>query len=152
MQYPSPLRYPGGKASLSTVLRAIIHANELQGCTYIEPFAGGVGAGIRLLQEGHIGRIIINDYDRAVFCFWNSVLRHNDELVDRICTVPLTVEEWRRQREIYRFPRNRSHLEIGFAAFYLNRCNRSGIIKNAGPIGGIEQSDLLGLSQGQRHQ
>ena len=32
-----------------------------------------------------------------------------------------------------------TNLEIGFAAFYLNRCNFSGVIKG-GPIGGINQT------------
>jgi DNA adenine methylase len=31
-------------------------------------------------------------------------------------------------------------LEVGFATFYLNRTNRSGIISNAGPIGGFDQT------------
>ena len=29
-------------------------------------------------------------------------------------------------------------MEVGFATFYLNRCNRSGVL-NAGPIGGLKQ-------------
>ena len=33
-----------------------------------------------------------------------------------------------------------SRLERGFAVCYLNRCNRSGIIMNGGPIGGINQA------------
>lgn len=136
---PSPLRYPGGKVSLTDVLREIIYANGLQGCTYVEPFAGGAGAGLKLLREGHVSRVVINDADRAVFCFWNSVMRRTEELIDLVQTTPLTMREWRRQRDIYRRPGRRSHLEIGFAAFFLNRCNRSGIIKNGGPIGGIEQ-------------
>lgn len=136
---PSPLRYPGGKVSLTDVLREIIYNNGLQGCTYVEPFAGGAGAGLKLLREGHVGRVVINDADRAVFCFWNSVMRRTEELIDLVQTTPLTMTEWRRQRDIYRRPGRRSHLEIGFAAFFLNRCNRSGIIKNGGPIGGISQ-------------
>lgn len=136
---PSPLRYPGGKVSLTEVLQKIIYTNGLQGCTYIEPFAGGAGAGLKLLREGHVDRVIINDADRAVFCFWNSVMKRTEEFVERIQTTPLTMTEWRQQREIYRSPGRRSQVEIGFAAFYLNRCNRSGIIKNGGPIGGIFQ-------------
>lgn len=136
---PSPLRYPGGKASLSAVLETIIYANGLQGCTYVEPFAGGAGAGLKLLCEGHVDRIIINDLDRAVYSFWNSVMRRPRELAERIHSVPLTIREWRRQREIYRTPGRRRQIDLGFAAFYLNRCNRSGIIMNGGPIGGIEQ-------------
>lgn len=136
---PSPLRYPGGKVSLTDVLKSVIYANNLQGGTYIEPFAGGAGAGLKLLQEGHVQKIIINDRDRAIFSFWKSVMRQPDVMIKRIKTTPLTMEEWHRQRTIYRSPSRKSQIDLGFAAFYLNRCNRSGIIMKAGPIGGVEQ-------------
>ena len=135
----SPLRYPGGKVALFDVLRATIYANKAQGCTYVEPFAGGAGAGVKLLAEGHVDRIIINDRDRAIYCFWKSVLNRTEAFIDRLMTVELTITEWERQREIYRNPGRRSQIDLGFAAFFLNRCNRSGIIVKAGPIGGIEQ-------------
>jgi len=106
----------------------------------VEPFAGGAGAGIKLLREGHVDRIIINDRDRAVFSFWNAVMRRTGEMVDRILHAPLSIEEWKCQRDIYRRPGRRGHVDLGFAAFYLNRCNRSGIVMNGGPIGGLHQS------------
>lgn len=137
---PSPLRYPGGKTSLAGVLATIIYANRLQGCTYVEPFAGGAGAGIKLLQEGHVDRIVINDVDRAVYSFWRSVMRQTEEFVELIRATPLTIAEWHRQKAIYTTARRGHYLQLGFAAFFLNRCNRSGIIKNAGPIGGYEQN------------
>jgi len=49
------------------------------------------------------------------------------------------VEEWRRQKEIYRAADESDPLALGFAFFYLNRTNRSGIL-NAGPIGGVNQN------------
>ena len=140
MRNLSPLRYPGGKASLAGVIEAILYANRLQGCTYVEPFAGGAGAGLKLLREGHVDRVVINDCDRALYSFWNSVMRRPHELIRRIQSVPLTIPEWKRQRETYRQPKRSSQLDVGFAAFYLNRCNRSGIIMDAGPIGGTAQS------------
>jgi len=118
---------------------ARISAFNLQGAIYAEPFAGGAGAGIKLLEAGHVDRIIINDADRALFCFWWSVMNRAEEFVDRIHSTPLSVEEWGAQRELYLHPRNRPRIDLGFATFYLNRCNRSGIIKNAGPIGGKAQ-------------
>ena len=136
---PSPLRYPGGKAILSEFLQCAIYDNGLQGCSYIEPFAGGAGAGLELLTAGHVDRVVINDVDRAIYSFWNSVIKRPKELVDRIENTPLTVSEWRRQRDIYRGSRQKQ-IDLGFATFFLNRCNRSGIIKNAGPIGGLDQT------------
>lgn len=137
---PSPLRYPGGKASITKALEAILYANKLQGCVYVEPFAGGAGAGLKLLSEGHIDRVIINDADKAVSAFWLSVMKDTEEFVERIHITPLSIKEWEKQREIYRSPSKRRRLDLGFATFYLNRCNRSGIIMNGGPIGGIEQA------------
>lgn len=45
---------------------------------------------------------------------------------------------WHRHRNIYLSPGGRDDLELGFATFFLNRCNRSGII-GARPIGGLDQ-------------
>jgi DNA adenine methylase len=125
---------------LTDLLRETIYANKVQGCTYVEPFAGGSGAGLRLLADGHVDRIVINDKDQAVFSMWNAVMKRPDEFTEMIKEVPLTIDEWRRQRLIYENPRNKSQLELGFATFFLNRCNRSGIIMNGGPIGGMSQA------------
>lgn len=48
----SPLRYPGGKAALAGFFADIIEALGIEDARYIEPYAGGVGAGIALLREG----------------------------------------------------------------------------------------------------
>jgi DNA adenine methylase len=52
----------------------------------------------------------------------------------------VNMAEWRRQRDTYRQGIRASRLRRGFATFYLNRCNRSGIIMNGGPIGGVRQT------------
>ena len=54
--------------------------------------------------------------------------------------MPLTMDEWRLQRSICVSPNGHAQFDVGFAAFYMNRCNRSGVITRAGPIGGIGQS------------
>lgn len=51
----SPLRYPGGKAALAGFFGDIIDALRVERARYIEPYAGGVGAGIALLREGIVG-------------------------------------------------------------------------------------------------
>ncbi len=135
----SPLRYPGGKAVLSDFIAATIDANGVQDCTYVEPYAGGAGAAINLLLSGKVERIVLNDADRSVWSFWHSILNHTEAFIDLIKSTPVTVDEWRRQRAIYH-QRPRRILELGFAAFYLNRCNRSGIMTNGGVIGGLDQA------------
>ena len=135
----SPLRYPGGKQVLTGLLAHLIRINNASGGTYVEPYAGGAGAALNLLFGEHVNRIVINDADPAIYALWRALLERTDEFVDLVKTVPLSVAEWRRQREIYSAGRQASLLRFGFATFYLNRCNRSGVIASGGPIGGLEQ-------------
>ena len=71
----------------------------------------------------------------------HSVLFDTDALVQKIKDVPVTIEEWKHQKNILNEKNLNSHslLEIGFATFFLNRTNRSGILKG-GIIGGYEQT------------
>jgi DNA adenine methylase len=135
----SPLRYPGGKQVLSSVLAYLIRLNGSQEGIYAEPFAGGAGAALSLLFGEHVHRIMINDADPAIAAFWRAVVYQAPGFIKLLKSVPLTVEEWNRQRGIYFAPHRHSALRVGFATFYLNRCNRSGIIASGGPIGGKEQ-------------
>lgn len=134
----SPLRYPGGKSKLTAYVVETIRLNGLEGGTYVEPFAGGCAIAWYLLLEGHVENIWINDLDPAIHAFWYSVLNRTDELCQLIDETDVTIEEWHKQRDVYRTDRTNS-LQLGFATFFLNRTNRSGIIK-AGVIGGLEQT------------
>jgi DNA adenine methylase len=135
----SPLRYPGGKAALAGFFGELIGRLGLDRATYVEPYAGGAGAGIALLHQDAVQRLVINDVDPAVYCFWLSVTSDAEQFAARIIDTPLEVDEWRRQKEIYRAADESDSFALGFAFFYLNRTNRSGIL-NAGPIGGVNQT------------
>lgn len=137
--YYSPLRYPGGKGKLASFMEYMIDQLGHRGGTYIEPFAGGAGIAMELLLRNVISRIVINDYDKAVWSFWKAILTETDRFIEEIRTVPLTVDEWQKQHEILVTKNDKYSFELGFAAFYLNRTNRSGIIKG-GVIGGQEQA------------
>jgi DNA adenine methylase len=134
----SPLRYPGGKGSLYPVLKRLIRANGVTGGTYVEPYAGGAGAAVALLVTGEVRRIVVNDLDPAIYAFWRAVTKCPDEFAAKTRDAKLTVPEWRRQRSIYTGADRKDHLNLGFATFYLNRTNHSGIL-NGGPIGGLDQ-------------
>ena len=136
----SPLRYPGGKAKLADFLIEVIKANDLLQPHYIEPYAGGAGAALRLLFEEYVEAITINDADPRIRCFWQATTLYNDAFLGLLQNVSVTVEEWHRQRVIYDKCDLRKVLELGFATFYLNRTSRSGIIHNGGPIGGFDQT------------
>ena len=135
----SPLRYPGGKGALYSRLRQLIRDSGFAGCTYVEPYAGGAGAGLSLLVSGQVDHVVINDLDPAIFAFWSLVISSPDRLISRIESAPVTVNEWRRQKEIYSNAGARNAEALGFATFFLNRTNHSGIL-NGGPIGGLDQA------------
>ncbi|HFD4246112.1 DNA adenine methylase [Vibrio parahaemolyticus] len=134
----SPLRYPGGKSKLTAYVVETLKLNGLEGGTYVEPFAGGCAIAWYLLLEKHVQSVWINDLDPAIHAFWFSVLNRTDELCQLIIDTEVTIEEWHRQKAIYTNDRTNS-LQLGFATLFLNRTNRSGIIK-AGVIGGLEQN------------
>lgn len=135
----SPLRYPGGKAALSDFLSDTLLLNNLDHPIYCEPFAGGAGAALKLLAENKVSSLILNDADYRIYAFWQSILKESERFIERIQNAKLTLEEWREQQAICRSPSSHKIFDIGFASFYLNRCNRSGILLGAGPIGGYEQ-------------
>jgi len=140
MRPSSPLRYPGGKGCLSEFLSDLLEINELIGCDYYEPYAGGAGAGLNLLCTDRVGAVHINDADPRVYAFWCAMLNETGRFIEQIKSVPLNVEEWRRQHAICASGDAEDIFALGFAAFYMNRCNRSGVLKEAGPIGGYQQS------------
>jgi DNA adenine methylase len=106
---------------------------------YAEPYAGGAGAGLSLLYAEKVSRIVLNDKDRCIYAFWRAVLNQTEGFLDLLESTPVTIREWRRQRGIYQRPSRHGLLRLGFATFYLNRCNRSGILVTGGPIGGHDQ-------------
>ncbi|EJR38840.1 DNA adenine methylase [Bacillus cereus] len=137
MANPSPLRYPGGKYKTYDYIKNLILANDSN--IYIEPFAGGSAVSLKLLMDNVVQKIIINDYDRAIYAFWYSVIYRTDELIDLINDTPINLETWYKQKEIQKNKENEDLLILGFSTLFLNRTNRSGIIK-AGIIGGKHQN------------
>ena len=138
MKSYSPLRYPGGKGQVYSFVEDLLIKNKLIGCTYIEPYAGGAGIAMRLLFEGKVGRVIINDYDRSIYAVWYSILNHTEEFIELIKNTDISVDTWYVQKELQKHKENLDLLTLGFSTFFLNRTNRSGILK-AGMIGGKNQ-------------
>ena len=139
MRNASPLRYPGGKWRIAPFFERLLQLNGLRGCRYCEPYAGGASLALSLLLSGHVPEILLNDLDPAVHAFWSAVLNRNKDLRELIRTTPVTPGEWHRQKELYRNGSSAGTLTFGFATFFLNRTNYSGIL-NAGMIGGKEQN------------
>lgn len=142
-RYLSPLRYPGGKARLAAFVGGLIEQQPRRASRYVEPFAGGAGVGLRLLFDEYVDEIVLNDMNPGVAAFWRSVFDETDELLARLNRADASISEWHTQREIY-CDDKASDLDRGFATFYLNRTNRSGILE-ARPIGGLEQTGAWGI-------
>lgn len=140
----SPLRYPGGKGKLAPFMGLMINKMNIKNGTYIEPFAGGAGVALMLLMEGYVDDIVINDYDKAIYSVWRAIISESENLVDRILDTPVNIDEWKKQKEIYVEQNKKYSLDLAFATFFLNRTNRSGILKG-GPIGGFEQTGNYGI-------
>lgn len=135
----TPLRYPGGKGSLKYFLANVVLQNELSGKPMIEPFCGGAGASIPLLEAGLISELHLNDANPAIAAFWQTLIEDTDALVSLVLTTPITIDQWYRWKEVFNHKEQASRLELGFSAFFLNRCNRSGLL-SGGPIGGLDQT------------
>lgn len=139
----SPLRYPGGKTQLAPFVLDVIQANGLYQGVYCEPFAGGAGVAWQLLLDGHVSEAWINDLDPAIHAFWSSVLNDTDALCELVDSTPVTIDEWHLQKSILQADSS-SDLRRGFAALFMNRTNRSGILKG-GVIGGLAQTGNYAL-------
>jgi DNA adenine methylase len=135
----TPLRYPGGKAKLAPFIKQLVKLNRLLDGEYVEPCAGGAAVALELLFHEYVSAVHINDISRAVYAFWKSVLSHTEDLCKLVLDTPLTLATWDRQRAVLKCAEDHEDLELGFATFFLNRTNRSGIL-NGGIIGGRDQT------------
>lgn len=137
--FASPLRYPGGKGRMGPWLATLMQANGLKGGCYVEPYAGGAGAALFLLLQGYAQRIVINDADPAIYAFWDAAVNHTEALIDKILKCPPSLEARATAKRILEQTQDHSRIDVAFAAFLLNRTNRSGIL-NGGVIGGLAQN------------
>lgn len=136
----SPMRYPGGKSVMFPFIENLIQNNFTKPVTYVEPYAGGAGAALALLYHNCVNEIYLNDANIAIFSFWYSLLQNSKKFLYKFNTTPPSLDEWYKQKEIFTTHCNdkKPSLELGFATFFLNRTNHSGIL-SAGPIGGQTQ-------------
>ena len=139
----SPLRYLGGKTKLASFLSHTLSLNNMQNVIFCEPFAGGAGLSLKLLIEGKVESIILNDFDQGIYSFWHAVFFDTQRLIDKIAEIEVSLEEREKCKNVL-FERSNSgktsgyNFDLGVATFFLNRVNVSGIIKG-GAIGGIKQ-------------
>ncbi len=137
MKFYSPLRYPGGKNKLAKFVALVCEKNNING-HYIEPYAGGASVALYLLINNYVKEITINDLDRGIYAFWYSILNDTEKFCRKIKNTKITIENWKKFKKIHSNTKNTNLFDLGFATFFLNRTNRSGVI-DGGIIGGKEQ-------------
>ena len=140
----TPLRYPGGKASFAPFIAQLMEQNGLTGGHYLEPYAGGAGVALELLFHNQANHVHINDLDPAVYDFWLAVTKETNSLLELLYDTPISMEQWFKWRAVLRGEVEVTPVERGFATLFMNRTNRSGILK-AGVIGGLAQEGTYKL-------
>ncbi|TKB67064.1 MAG: DNA adenine methylase [Nitrospira sp.] len=124
---------------MAAYIKALLKENKLLDGEYVEPYAGGAAIAMELLFHEYVSRVHINDLSRPIYAFWKSVLCHTDHLCELVHDTPLTIRSWDKQKKVFANQNDSDDLVLGFATFFLNRTNRSGIL-NGGIIGGRDQT------------
>lgn len=140
-QAASPFRYPGGKGFLTPFL-----AEELAQRFptikphFAEPYCGGAGAATNLLVDGKVDFLFLNDADVRIYSAWYAIVNETDRFVDAIYENSATIQNWERfLRILHDVEGEEYNFDVGFAAFFINRTSRSGVLLGSGPIGGYNQ-------------
>lgn len=137
--FESPLRYPGGKASIFPFISKLFYENNLIGTSYAEPYAGGAGLALKLLFNEYVNEIYINDLDKFIYLFWKAIIEENLIFCDWLEDVNISTDNWVYYKSILHNPIGHTDIEIAKSTFFLNRTNISGVIKG-GLIGGQNQN------------
>lgn len=74
LRWLSPLRYPGGKGRMVSALAEVFQGQFglLDVEVWVEPFAGGAGAGLHLLERGVVDEVWLTEKNRALAAFWRT--------------------------------------------------------------------------------
>lgn len=147
-RYVSPLRYPGGKARMGPYLAdMMMHQDSILDVeVWIEPFAGGLGAGLHALTARAAEELWFCEANPALAAMWQAIIGDTDGFAARVERTVPSLSQFYDAREHVADAQGaptseQDRVELGLAALILNRCSRSGIVApNVGPIGGKNQA------------
>ncbi|MHA1250610.1 MAG: DNA adenine methylase [Candidatus Helarchaeota archaeon] len=128
----SPLRYPGGKSRIVSEIEKYFPHNFDK---YIEPMVGGGSMFIFISQKYPKKKIIINDINKNIYCFWKYVKEKNTELVDSIKEIK---NKYKNGKNLYKFLKlkliNDKINDFDRAVYFyiLNRISFSGLSLSGG--------------------
>lgn len=108
---------------------------------WLEPFGGGAGAAIAAVRDHGIPEAWIVERNPALAAFWGVLLSEGEWLAETVARTIPTLGMFDQSKEVLVHHHSADRRELAFAAFFVNRCSRSGILTpNVGPIGGRHQS------------
>lgn len=146
-RYISPLRYPGGKSKAAEWLVDLfdVQSRAMDVEVWIEPFAGGAGAGLTAALRYDVPEVWLNEKDPALAEFWRAAFQRGDELADHVATLIVDLDLFYESKQVLDDARRgrggHTSESIALAVLIVNRCSRSGILTAAaGPIGGVDQA------------
>lgn len=146
-RWVSPLRYPGGKVRMAPALGDLFADQTspiLDIEVWVEPFAGGAGAGLWLLDRGLIESFWMCERNHALATLWTTITTRGDALAARVEHLTPSMDDWHWAHEAVQASEDGQDpdpLDLALAAFLLNRLSRSGIVHpRVGPIGGKNQA------------
>ena len=137
----SPLRYPGGKAKISSFIRRVLEDNDLAGGHYAEPYAGGAGIAFSLLFHDYVKQVHLNDIDPAVYAFWRSVLDEPEKLCRLIKSTRVSISQWRRQRAIQNAPGGTVRWSLDFQLSFLTARTAPASLKAAESLAALNKKE-----------
>ncbi|WP_298279512.1 DNA adenine methylase [Ferroplasma sp.] len=142
----TPLRYPGGKATLINYVEKFLTSNDISVDYILEPYAGTASISIGLLRDNLVSYAYINDADQMVYAFWKTIIDNNTELIEMVNSVDVTLDTWLNYKKyLIDNPLGKyNQKDLAMAFLFLNRTSFSGIIK-AGPLGGKKQNSKYGI-------
>jgi DNA adenine methylase len=138
------IRYPGGKWKLRGPIIKSLEPLLQSKIQYREPFFGGGGIGLELLQLGRLSSVWINDKDAAMAALWTSVIRYPDDLkrlVTAFLPTKTSFQEFRNDlRGFSNIPTSPEDVvNIGFKKLALHQISYSGLgVMSGGPLTAID--------------
>jgi DNA adenine methylase len=139
-------RYPGGKTKLKSII--IGKLSEVIGTAprqYREPFFGGGGVGLAMLDYPHVNTVWINDADPGIAALWTAVVQHPDRLIECIDGFVPSVNAFDEFKDellsLASVPADIDRLvNIAFKKLALHQMSFSGLgTMSGGPLGGRSQ-------------
>ncbi len=130
------LRYPGGKSRgqwSNYIVEEI--KSRYNGGTFGELFFGGGGITLKLLKQGAIDSILINEFDPSLARLWNAVIKNPHRLCSMIKGIDPSVD-------LFLIAKDRvlRGVGCGFESLVVNRMSHGGRGVKAGPQGGVNQT------------